>query len=469
MTTAVRPESLAPVVDVMLLFARSRLAKASTPAAQAARDKLLAERLPDMEADLAAYFRGFFERNLPDLDISKALEAIPDPDDIAWQREARLLRETLGKWYRTFGEAAYEQAGAQLGVDISFSLEQPALRGVVDLLGERVKGITELSRETIQNRVAQANRSGESVADVARSLNRMFDSWTTSRAHTVALTESATAYNLSSLAAYKDSGIVDEVRIFDGVPCGWTSHDDPDQANGSIRTLAAAQAQPISHPNCQRAWAPVPIRATPAEGAAKPAQAPAEEAVPEAATVEPLTFGDRPLKEADEWATGWQGDPVQTIPSTSRQAIFRYTDDEYVRTNNHLRGIEKGDEITRDFVKRLDKSLKPIPDDVVTWRGAGRGSIFDRIGGIDAIKPGLRFKEGAYSSTSVDRRVSERFGKKILMQVLVPKGTKAAYLEPMSQRLEGELMLQRGLEYVVNGVRSGKRGQTIIDVSVVAG
>lgn len=256
-------EELRSVLDDMLLFARSRLAKASTPAAVAARDKLLAERLPEMEAELAEYFAGFAERNLPDLEISKALRDFPDPDDFDWTDEARRLREVLGKWHRLLGEAAYEQASGQLGIDIAFDIEQPSLRGLVDLLAERVKGITEISRETIQSRVASAHKLGESVADLERSLGRMFESWTKSRAHTIANTELATAYNLSSAAAYKDSGIVDEVRIFDGVPCGWTSHEDGDQANGSVRTLAEAQEQPLSHPNCQRAWAPIPVRPVP--------------------------------------------------------------------------------------------------------------------------------------------------------------------------------------------------------------
>lgn len=38
--------------------------------------------------------------------------------------------------------------------------------------------------------------------------------------------------------------------------CGWTSHDDPDAAHGSIRDLDDFEEYPISHPNCVRAGAP---------------------------------------------------------------------------------------------------------------------------------------------------------------------------------------------------------------------
>lgn len=38
--------------------------------------------------------------------------------------------------------------------------------------------------------------------------------------------------------------------------CGWTSHDDPDLADGSTRTLEEAEAYPIAHPGCRRITLP---------------------------------------------------------------------------------------------------------------------------------------------------------------------------------------------------------------------
>jgi hypothetical protein len=43
---------------------------------------------------------------------------------------------------------------------------------------------------------------------------------------------------------------------FDGDDCGWTSHDDPDKADGTIRTLDEASDYPLPHPNCVRGWTP---------------------------------------------------------------------------------------------------------------------------------------------------------------------------------------------------------------------
>ncbi|MCX4911807.1 hypothetical protein [Streptomyces sp. NBC_00878] len=46
------------------------------------------------------------------------------------------------------------------------------------------------------------------------------------------------------------------VEIRDGAGCGWTSHDDEDKANRTIRTVQDALAHPVAHPNCQRELLP---------------------------------------------------------------------------------------------------------------------------------------------------------------------------------------------------------------------
>lgn len=256
---SIRREVALEVLDSLHRVARSGLSKAALPEAIAARDALLADRLPDFEAELSAHFRAFAERDLPglELEVAKALRDIPDPDAFDWGVERDLLRRLLGRWYLLFGEAAYAQAGLALGVTIAFDVEQPGVAGMMERLATRVTGITETSRGAIADLVAAAHRDGTAVIDVERQLRGLFTSWTTNRAHAVAKTESANAYALASASAWRDSGLVDRVRIFDGTDCGWTSHDDPDKADGSVRMLREYEEQPLSHPNCQRAAAPV--------------------------------------------------------------------------------------------------------------------------------------------------------------------------------------------------------------------
>lgn len=48
------------------------------------------------------------------------------------------------------------------------------------------------------------------------------------------------------------------VEVFDGLDCGWTTHQDTDKANRSVRTVEDAAEWPIPHPRCRRGFGPRP-------------------------------------------------------------------------------------------------------------------------------------------------------------------------------------------------------------------
>jgi hypothetical protein len=250
---------LLPVVDEMLRFARGRLAKAAMPSAIAARDKFFAKAQPAMATELVAWFDGLLARAGVRKDV-----AFPfDPDtDIDWADEKAQLRKILGRWYVEMGDAAYAALGGGLGIELSFDLEAASTAAVRHLIGVNVTSITSTTREELRNRVEDAIARGLSIeqlvtgTDTVQGLRDLFGS----RAQTIALTETATAYNATSVVGYRESGLIDEVEVFDGPECGWTEHDDPDLADGSTRTLAEADDYPTAHPNCQRAFGPVVAR-----------------------------------------------------------------------------------------------------------------------------------------------------------------------------------------------------------------
>lgn len=66
-------------------------------------------------------------------------------------------------------------------------------------------------------------------------------------------TKTANAFNKGSLTFAVEAG-VGVFEIFDGAQCGLTSHDDPQKANGLIVDAKTANENPISHPNCRRAF-----------------------------------------------------------------------------------------------------------------------------------------------------------------------------------------------------------------------
>lgn len=70
-------------------------------------------------------------------------------------------------------------------------------------------------------------------------------------------TTSALAYNEGIFQSASGEG-VEFYEVFDGPGCGWTAHDDPGKANGSIRTVSACRQFPIAHPNCRRSFGPRP-------------------------------------------------------------------------------------------------------------------------------------------------------------------------------------------------------------------
>ena len=260
--TPILPRAIAvDLVDELLAFGRGRLAKASLPDAIALRDALV-EPFAD---DLGDYFGAMADRVLGP--ISKAMPISWNPvDDVDWTVEEAELETVLARWYTTMGEEAFAAVSDQLAIELRFDIGDRAVAGIRDRIGTQVRGIAEASRAVLVDQVALATDRGYSIEQLVRGvdtfpgLRGLFDSWSSTRATTIALTETANAYNLASLAGYASSGLVETVDVYDGPDCGWTSHDDADLAAGSIRTLVEAAARPISHPRCQRAFGPVVIR-----------------------------------------------------------------------------------------------------------------------------------------------------------------------------------------------------------------
>lgn len=76
-------------------------------------------------------------------------------------------------------------------------------------------------------------------------------------AEAATLAKSAVAYNAGTLNRTRQAGVA-VVEVFDGSDCGWTSHQDPDKANRTLRSVEEAADWPISHPRCRRGFGPRP-------------------------------------------------------------------------------------------------------------------------------------------------------------------------------------------------------------------
>ncbi|EFL29474.1 OmpA/MotB [Streptomyces himastatinicus ATCC 53653] len=78
------------------------------------------------------------------------------------------------------------------------------------------------------------------------------DAW----AHAAVTWQAVTTANTGAARAALDELGCEWVEVRDGPDCGWESHDDPDRANRTLRTVQDALAHPSAHPHCARELLP---------------------------------------------------------------------------------------------------------------------------------------------------------------------------------------------------------------------
>lgn len=140
----------------------------------------------------------------------------------------------------------------------------PALERLTARAGARIKDINGATRMAVQRELTVGSRRGYNLFQLAngvpgdkfRGIRAVITETYKGRADTVARTELALA-NQEAAGDRYDAGGVTHVSIADGPGCGWKTHDDPDKANGTRRTLKDARAHLLAHPNCRRIMIPI--------------------------------------------------------------------------------------------------------------------------------------------------------------------------------------------------------------------
>jgi len=235
------------------------------------RRRLLDTTVPKWEKEYRAYFRGFSGRFLKwarshmkdagSFHVKQSGDDVADLDveDFDWDGEQATLKQLLNQQYASMTEVVWsEVAGQQVGQQLAFDLNARNVRAVLAKVGKRITQINDASQRAIAELVAREIEKSSNADLLEKAIGALLRSWGEDggRAHIIALTESANAYNQSAVAAYREAN-VEMVEVYDGPDCGWTEHDDPDLADGSTRTLDEAEEYPEAHPHCQRAFGPV--------------------------------------------------------------------------------------------------------------------------------------------------------------------------------------------------------------------
>jgi HK97 family phage portal protein len=205
------------------------------------------------------------------------------------QRRATLARfqdvrsttpRVKGQPYEGKGEPAIAQAWDE-GVEnerleslLSAAVERLGREGPLPWQGEReveteirdailshAQGINETTRKALAEQIEEGVRRNYSIAKIANGnsdedyagIAGVFDDATTGRAGLIAVTETATIYNLADIEQMTAIDQSDEVEVLDG-------EGDPEcaEANGSIWPLAEAKARVLGHPRCVRTFVAIP-------------------------------------------------------------------------------------------------------------------------------------------------------------------------------------------------------------------
>lgn len=212
---------------------------------------------------------------------SGTLNQPPDPIETARQILEKLKEheaqdaadgETLDRDVKPHLESAYHHGvsdgGKALHVQIAWDRFNPkavayATQRGAELVGKKVLPdgtvidnpngkyvISEATREMIRAQVVRALTVGSSPDDLMKALQSHY-AFSAARAETIARTETALAYNRGVVASYRQA-LVTHVEVLDG------DYDEECQmADGQIWTLEEAEANPVAHPNCVRAFSPL--------------------------------------------------------------------------------------------------------------------------------------------------------------------------------------------------------------------
>lgn len=131
------------------------------------------------------------------------------------------------------------------------------------------------------------------------------------------------------------------------------------------------------------------------------------------------------------------------------ESIQAYTADWYFDINDNLRKGRKSDAETQKMINDLDTALEKssrMPSDALSYRG---------VDGLN-LRIGQTVTDKAFVSTSLNKSKAAEFTTSgTMLEIKVPKGSKAMYLNSLSDyKDEKELLLGRGSSFKITGSRT---------------
>jgi hypothetical protein len=158
-------------------------------------------------------------------------------------------RNSLFQWTDRH-RAAITGLSAQYYADLTRRISE-ALRRARAFL----RAAQDAARDTVAARIDTALLRRDHPLDTviyANNARHPVDAW----ARSAITWQTVTTANTAAARTALDELGTEFVEVRDGAGCGWTSHDDPDHADRTVRTVQDALAHPTSHAHCVRELLP---------------------------------------------------------------------------------------------------------------------------------------------------------------------------------------------------------------------
>lgn len=186
--------------------------------------------------------------HIKEASINQQFDAIFDQ---ATEETSLSMLATLEKTYKNVLLLGGKKQLAELGIQISFSLDNPRANKYIAAYGaDQISGIDETTKEDMRNLLLAGIENGDSYNRIAQAIKARYAEYAVgkpqqhvrSRAHLIAITETGNAYqagNYSSMQAAQDTGIkmlkrwltVGDSRVsqgcLDNAAAGWIPLNQP--------------------------------------------------------------------------------------------------------------------------------------------------------------------------------------------------------------------------------------------------
>ncbi len=188
-----------------------------------------------------------------------------DPDVLITEADISAMLDEFGIYEERAIRGGWDVAGSALGDQADFDLNARAVQTALGKSGGMIREINEETRKQVAAWLTEADDLGLTLTEIVNGTDdfpglSQRSTFSPARARMIARTEMANAQAAGAVARYReaqDAGVEVTIRVADGDGCGWTSHDDPQKADGMMVTVDEFDANPIAHPNCIRA--PIPV------------------------------------------------------------------------------------------------------------------------------------------------------------------------------------------------------------------